>query len=162
MTVVLRVGGGVEGLDTLTDELADWDTVSRAVGSAPGEARTIVARRAEQLALELARTTGGEVHVVHDDDVRVVRPPEPTPWGTGLVLSALAAAVVLIAVLAFTRPLQQFSGVLALAANVVVVGGVAPSLWLVRRRPVWRWAAAGAAAGVLLAWVWLLLTALGR
>jgi hypothetical protein len=97
---------------------------------------------------------------VDGSSVRVVHPPEPTPWGTGSVLAAASAVVVLVALLALTRGVAALSGVLALAANIVVVGGLAPSAWLARDRPVWRWVALGAAAGTLGAWFWLLLTAL--
>lgn len=160
MTVVLRVGAGVEGLDELSPELHDWEIVSRAVGTEPGQARAIVLRRAGQLAQDLAGGSGEAVHVVDGSSVRVVHPPEPTPWGTGSTLAAMSALVVVVALLVLTRGVAAVSGVLALVANVVVVGGLAPSAWLVRDRPVWRWVALGAAVGTALAWSWLLLTAL--
>jgi hypothetical protein len=160
VTVVLRVGAGVEGLGTVSPELRDWEVVSRAVGGEAGQARAIVVRRAGQLARGLATERGEDVHVVDGSSVRVVHPPEPTPWGTGSVLAAASAVVVLVALLALTRGVAALSGVLALAANIVVVGGLAPSAWLARDRSVWRWVALGAAAGTLGAWFWLLLTAL--
>ena len=160
MTVVLRVGGGIEGLDALTPELADWETVSRAVGTEPGQAREIVVRRARQLARGLAEGSGEAVHVVDGKAVRVVHPPEPTPWGTGSALAAVSAVVVGLALLVLTRGVATLSGVLALVANIVVVGGLAPSAWLAREQPVWRWVALGGAVGTVLAWSWLVLTAL--
>ncbi len=159
MTPVLRVGSGLEGVDqvpaALAAELADWETVSAAVGPSCGQARTIVARRAKQLAVALAAETGAEVHVVDGSTVRVVHPPEPTPWATGLTLSAVSAAVAALGLVVLTRGVAQVSAVLAVAANVVVVGGLAPSAWLARGVPVWRWVALGAAVGTVLAWGWL-------
>lgn len=160
MTVVLRVGSGVEGLDALSPELHEWDTVSRAVGTEGGQARDILVRRAGQLARGLAGVRAEAVHVVDGTTVTVVHPPEPTPWGTGSALAAVSAAVVLVALLTLTRGVASLSGVLALVANVVVVGGLAPSAWLARELPVWRWVALGAAVGTGLAWFALALTAL--
>lgn len=160
MTVVLRVGAGVEGLDAPGPELLDWETVSRAVGGEPGQARAIVVRRAGQLATGLAAERGEEVHVVDGSRVTVVHPPEPTPWATGAVLAAVSAVVVLVALLVLTRGVASLSGVLALVVDVVVVAGLAPSAWLARALPVWRWVALGATVGTVLAWSWLLLTAL--
>jgi hypothetical protein len=49
---------------------------------------------------------------------------------------------------------------LALVANVLVVGGIAPSVWLARKVLVWRWVAYGVVTGVVLAWLALILTLL--
>jgi hypothetical protein len=46
--------------------------------------------------------------------------------------------------------------VLSLAVNLVAVGGVAPTVWRWRARPVTRWVLAGASTGVALAWIGLL------
>ena len=89
-----------------------------------------------------------------------VRPREPTPWLTGLTVSAFIAAVVVVAMLALATTLaRETSGWLALVASVVVTAGITPSLWLVRRTPILRWAAYGAAAGVVLAWAGVLVIA---
>lgn len=56
--------------------------------------------------------------------------------------------------------LGETSQWLALLANALVVGGIAPSVWLARKTPVWRWVAYGVVAGVLAAWLSLLLTTL--
>lgn len=158
MTVVLHVGGGVEGLDGLTPELAEWATVSAAVGAMPGEARTIVWRRAEQLAARHARQWQTEVAVVDGGDLRVFGAPERTPWGPGLVVAGFTVAVVVVALVALGTGLARSSPLLAVAAEVLVVGGLAPSAWMCRRVPVWRWPALGAVVGVALAWSGLLLS----
>ncbi|MDU0293286.1 DUF2537 domain-containing protein [Saccharothrix longispora] len=86
--------------------------------------------------------------------------PEPTPWGTGLTVSLITAAVVTFTVFTLSVGLGETSQWLALLANVLVVGGISPSVWLARRVPVWRWVAYGVVAGVLAAWLSLLLNGL--
>ncbi|MFI9010425.1 DUF2537 domain-containing protein [Actinosynnema sp. NPDC053489] len=85
-------------------------------------------------------------------------PQEPTPWGTGLTVSFIVAAVVAFTVYTLSVGLGETSPWLALLANVLVVGGITPSVWLARNVPVWRWVAYGVVAGVLAAWLSLLLT----
>ncbi|HEY3466751.1 MAG TPA: DUF2537 domain-containing protein, partial [Amycolatopsis sp.] len=88
-------------------------------------------------------------------------PGEPTPWLTGLTVSAFIAAVVVVAMLALATTLaRETSGWLALVATVVVTAGITPSLWLIRRTPILRWAAYGAAGGVVIAWAGVLVIAL--
>ncbi|MGM1064571.1 DUF2537 domain-containing protein [Saccharothrix sp. Mg75] len=86
--------------------------------------------------------------------------PEPTPWATGLTVSLITAAIVTFTVFTLSVGLGETSQWLALLANVLVVGGISPSVWLARRVPVWRWMAYGVVAGVLAAWLSLLLTTL--
>ncbi len=50
-------------------------------------------------------------------------------------------------------------GVVALA-NLLVAAGLAPSIWLGRATPIWRWVAYGTAVGIILAWITLLLSLL--
>lgn len=84
-------------------------------------------------------------------------PGEPTPWGTGLTVSAFLAAVVLVGMLALMDTLaENTTGWLALAAVLVVTVGMAPSLWLGRRIPIVRWACLGAAVGLAASWLGLL------
>jgi len=162
MTVVLRVGGGVEGvegtagLESLTPELAEWATVSAAVGSTTGEARTIVRLRGEQLAARYAAALHVEVAVIDDVEVHLFGAQEPTPWLTGLTIAVFTAVLVLVALLVLGTQLAAINPALAVAANVLVVGGLAPSVWMCRRVPVWRWAALGTVGGVGLAWLGLL------
>ena len=87
-------------------------------------------------------------------------PREETPWGTGLTVSFIVAAVVTFTVYTLSVGLGETSQWLAVLANVLVVGGIAPSVWLARNVPVWRWVAYGVVAGVLAAWLSLLLTTL--
>ncbi len=103
MTVVLRVGRGIEGiggLDLIPPELAEWATVSAAVGSMTGEARTIVRLRGERLAGRYAAELQVDVAVVDDADVRVFSDHEPTPWLTGLVIAGFTVTVVVVALVA--------------------------------------------------------------
>ena len=149
------------------------------------EAASVVSQRGRQLAGRLAAVMGTSVRFV--DPVTgadtVVEPParapapsgrvaeklfgppgppgEPTPWLTGLTVSAFVAAVVVVAMLALAGTLaRETSGWLALVASIVVSAGIAPSLWLIRRMPILRWAAYGAAGGVVIAWIGVLIIAL--
>ncbi|NUT91911.1 MAG: DUF2537 domain-containing protein, partial [Saccharothrix sp.] len=80
--------------------------------------------------------------------------------GTGLTVSVFTAAVVTFMVVTLSLGLGETSSWLALLANVLVVGGIAPSVWLARKVLVWRWVAYGVVAGVLLAWFALITTLL--
>jgi hypothetical protein len=87
---------------------------------------------------------------------------EPTPWSTGLTVSAAVATIVGIALLRLSQQLEPDGrGVVALA-NLLVAAGLTPSIWLARAAPVWRWIAYGAAAGILLTWIALVLSLLGH
>ncbi len=163
------------------------DAVTRAEPPSDGAASTLVTRRGRQLAGRLAADMGtpveytdpvtGELVVVDapsdeveaeaeaevaDGDVEAgaPEPREETPWGTGLTVSFIVAAVVTFTVYTLSVGLGETSQWLALLANVLVVGGIAPSVWLARNVPVWRWVAYGVVAGVLAAWLSLLLTTL--
>ncbi|MCE6994218.1 DUF2537 domain-containing protein [Saccharothrix sp. S26] len=108
-------------------------------------------------------TGSGEAADLVDGDGAEAEEPEPreeTPWGTGLTVSFIVAAVVTFTVHTLSVGLGETSQWLALLANVLVVGGIAPSVWLARNVPVWRWVAYGVVAGVLAAWLSLLLTTL--
>lgn len=160
-------------------------TGSHAAISEPGEdAVGVVSRRGHQLAARIATEIRMPVHyvdpvtevatvVVPNPAVAPPRGPrhadpsgsglfrrtpgEPTPWGTGLTVSAFLAAVVLVGMLALMSTLAEAtSGWLAFGATVLVTGGMAPSLWLGRRVPILRWVCFGAAAGLAASWLGLL------
>lgn len=157
----------------LADALHEWAQVAGALrrsANGPTEAATVVSRRGQQLAARVAGVMGTSVHYVDPvtgEQVLVPPPPaaeaprrmfagvgdEPTPWGTGLVVAAFVAAVVIVAMMALAVALAaETTGWLVLVAAVVVTAGIAPSLWLVRKLPIIRWVALGAAAGVVLSW----------
>lgn len=77
---------------------------------------------------------------------------EPMPWGPGLAIAGFTAFLVASAVYVLSTGLSS-RPLLAIAVNVVVVAGLCPALWLSRGLPVLRWIAGGAAAGVLVAWL---------
>ena len=103
--------------------------------------------------------TGG-AHAAPDGRGRPDRRAQRTPWATGLPLSGFASAVVLFAVIALSEALGSASRWLAVVANIIIALGLAPSLWLARNVPVWRWVAYGVIAGIGLAWIALLFTLL--
>ena len=167
----------------LAEALHEWakvaDAVVRTKTPPDGVASALVTRRGKQLAGRLAAVMNAPVKYtdpVSGEMVSVEAPdepvktetkiefeqdvPEPTPWGTGLTVSAITAAIVTVTVVSLSLGLGETSRWLALVANVLVVGGLAPSVWLGRRVPVWRWVAYGVVTGVLVAWLALILTLL--
>ena len=151
----------------LTDALHEWAKVAAAVARAdPGAAAgAVVSRRGLQLAGRVATSLGVPVRYV--DPVsgaesvveplrRAARPPrqpEPAPWLTGLTVSGASLAVTVVTVVTLAVTMAETYTLLALAANVVVTAGLLPSLWLIRRQPIWRWVAYGVAVGLGIAWL---------
>ncbi|MBV9163740.1 MAG: DUF2537 domain-containing protein [Pseudonocardiales bacterium] len=88
-------------------------------------------------------------------------PSEPTPWATGLTVSVVAAAVIVVALLSVSQGLAPNGIGFVVLANLLVAAGLAPSIWLGRATPIWRWVAYGTAVGIVLAWIALLLSLLG-
>jgi hypothetical protein len=86
---------------------------------------------------------------------------EPTPWATGLTISAMTAVIVGIALFSLSQGLATVGVWPVVLANLLVAAGLAPSMWLARVTPIWRWVAHGTAAGILLTWITLLLSLLG-
>ncbi|MFD0206348.1 MULTISPECIES: DUF2537 domain-containing protein [Saccharothrix] len=179
----LPLGAGLA--DALHEWAKVADAVTRAETPSDGAASALVTRRGRQLAGRLAADMGtpveytdpvtGELVVVEapvDDDpdsdtepeedgeggAEQPEPQEETPWGTGLTVSFIVAAVVTFTVYTLSVGLGETSQWLAVLANVLVVGGITPSVWLARKVPVWRWVAYGVVAGVLAAWLSLLLS----
>lgn len=90
-----------------------------------------------------------------------MEPGEPTPWATGLTVSAVAAAIVGVALLSLSQGLASNGAGVVMLANALVAAGLTPSLWLARSTLIWRWVAYGAAAGIVATWLALLLSLLG-
>jgi hypothetical protein len=76
---------------------------------------------------------------------------------TGVTVTVIIGAVTVALDLVLTAALASSFGWLAAPANVLIGAGLAPSVWLSRRVPLWRWVGAGVAAGLVLAWLVLLL-----
>lgn len=87
--------------------------------------------------------------------------PGPTPWATGLTISAFFAVFVALADVALSSAFADAFGLLWVPANLLIGLGLAPSLVMLRATPFWRWPAFGVAAGLVAAWVVLLLSLLG-
>lgn len=153
----------------LVSALHEWARVAQAVHHGGGrEVRTLASSRGRQLAARIAGHTGTVVGYV--DPVQGSTEPvgpaachrtEPTPWATGLTVSAVTAALVVIMMVALAQALAETSRWLAALATVLVAVGLAPSIWLVRGVPVWRWVGYGLAAGIGCGWFVLLLSLLG-
>jgi hypothetical protein len=84
---------------------------------------------------------------------------EPTPWATGLTASTIIAAIVGVIDTILSDALRVSFGWVWIPANVLIGLGLAPSLWLLRRMPFWRWIAYGVTAGLAVAWFALLVAA---
>lgn len=161
----------------LAQALHEWARVASAVSRTGGDAEvatSVVSQRGRQLAGRLATVMGTTVRFVDpvsgvetviEPPARVVArrrgmpgaPAEPTPWLTGLTVSAFAAVLVTVAMLALAGTLARETSVwLAVVASVVVTAGIGPSLWLGRRLPIVRWAVYGAGAGIIAAWLGVL------
>lgn len=141
--------------------LSEWARVADAV--APGaEDASVVSRRGRQLAGRVAASTGRAVEYVDplDGGMQVIA-PEPTPWATGLTVSAATVTLVLVALVSLAGSLAEIAPWVAVVALVVASAGLAPSVWLGRNTPVWRWVAYGVAAGVVASWVGLVVILLG-
>ncbi|MFF0814944.1 DUF2537 domain-containing protein [Rhodococcus sp. NPDC003318] len=77
--------------------------------------------------------------------------------GPALVVAAFSAVLLAVAVIACGTAMIAVHPLLAVVVNVVVVAGVAPTVWQWRTVPIWRWVVYGASVGVALGWVGLLL-----
>ena len=90
------------------------------------------------------------------------RAPKPvtdnsTPWGTGLTVAAFVAAVTAAAIVVLSLGgVARVHPLLAVALNLIAVGGLAPTLWGWRAVPVLRWFVLGGGVGVAGAWLALL------
>jgi hypothetical protein len=165
-----RLPLGVE----LTDALHEWARVASAVGrsdvNASGgsdAAGAVVTRRGLQLAGRVAASMGvpvGYVDPLSGQELvveppprphrhRLLHPPEPVPWLTGLTVAAASLALLLITMLTLAATLAETNVLLAIGSNVVVTAGLLPSVWLVRRQLVWRWVALGVAVAIVLGWL---------
>jgi hypothetical protein len=85
---------------------------------------------------------------------------ETTPWATGLTVAGFVAAVTAVAVLVLSLGLIRVHPLLAVGLNVVAAGGLAPTLWGWRHKPVVRWLVLGGGVGVAVAWLALVAMAL--
>jgi Protein of unknown function (DUF2537). len=157
--------------------LREWAAFAVTVTGSGGPAeRELLRRRGRLLASRVADVFGRPVEFTDPstgvvESIRVgatgpmprlaVEPPGPTPWATGLAVSAFCAVFVAIADVVLSRAFSAAFGLLWIPANLLVGLGLTPSLLLVRHTPFWRWPALGAAVGLGVAWVVLLLGLLG-
>ncbi|CQD02973.1 DUF2537 domain-containing protein [Mycobacterium europaeum] len=78
------------------------------------------------------------------------------PWATGLTVAGFVAAVTGAAIVVLSLGLVRVHPLLAVGLNIVAAGGLAPTLWGWRHKPVLRWFLLGAGIGVAGAWLTLL------
>jgi hypothetical protein len=161
----------------LEDALREWAAFAVTVSGSGGPAeRDLLQRRGRQLAVRVADTLGRPVTYTDPvtgraESVAAVAtwpiprtdpdPPGPAPWATGLAVSAFTAVLVAVGDIALSNAFADAFGLLWLPANALVALGLTPSLHLLRHTTFWRWPALGAAVGLAVAWVVLLLGMLG-
>jgi hypothetical protein len=61
--------------------------------------------------------------------------------------------MLLITMVTLASTLDDTNALLAVGSNVVITAGLLPSVWLVRRQPIWRWVAMGVAGALVLGWL---------
>jgi hypothetical protein len=81
---------------------------------------------------------------------------DSTPWGTGLAVAAFVAALTATAIIVLSLGMTRVHPMVSVGLNLVAVGGLAPTLWDWRSRPVRRWFVLGAAVGIAVGWVAML------
>jgi hypothetical protein len=86
---------------------------------------------------------------------------DATPWGTGLTVAAFVAAVPAAPIIVLSLGLTRVHPLLAVALNLIAVGGLAPTVWGWRSRPVYRWFVLGSGVGVAGGWLTLIAMAIG-
>jgi hypothetical protein len=79
-----------------------------------------------------------------------------TPWGTGLTVAAFVATVTAAAIVVLSAGMTRVHPLVSVGLNLIAVGGLAPTLWEWRKRPVRRWFVLGGAAGVAVGWTAML------
>ncbi len=155
----------------LRHALLEWRALAEAVArNGDPEEHEVVRRRGRLLASRVADVLGrpvefvdpttGAAESIQDRSMDPVRPDPgstgPTPWPTGLAVAAFAAVLVTMGDVVLSRAFADAFGLLWVPANLLVGVGLAPSLYLLRNVPFWRWPAVGTAAGLVIAWVVLL------
>jgi hypothetical protein len=155
--------------------LREWTAFAGTTRAGDPEEQELVRRRGRQLASRAADVLGRPVEFVDPvtgevERVQVSASPrprprvqhradavaQPTPWATGLVVAAFFAVLAAVADIALSQALAEAFGLLWVPANLVAGAGLAPSLWLLRDVPFWRWTAFGTAVGLVVAWLALL------
>ncbi len=90
------------------------------------------------------------------DNLTSVSDGDSTPWGTGLTVAAFVAAVTAGAIVVLSMGMTRVHPLVSVGLNVIAVGGLAPTLWDWRKRPVRRWFVLGAGVGVAVGWIAML------
>ena len=73
-----------------------------------------------------------------------------------MTVAAFVAVVLGAAIVVLGVGLLRVHPLLAVGLNMVAVGGLAPTVWGWRHRPVWRWFVLGSGVGVACGWLALL------
>jgi hypothetical protein len=162
----------------LEEALREWGALALTVARSGGpEEHALLRRRGRQLAsrvadvlrrpVEFTDPSTGEVESIRVGATGPIgepvpaEPAGPTPWATGLVVAGFFAVLVAVADVVLSQAFAAAFGLLWVPATLLVGAGLAPSLYLLRTTPFWRWPVLGTAVGLLIAWLVLLLGLLG-
>jgi len=77
-------------------------------------------------------------------------------------VAGFVAALVAGAIVVLSMGLVRVHPLLAVTLNLIAVGGLAPTVWAWRQRPVWRWFVLGSGVGVAIGWIATLAVAFAR
>lgn len=77
-------------------------------------------------------------------------------------MAGFVAALVAGAIVVLSMGLVRVHPLLAVTLNLIAVGGLAPTVWAWRQRPVWRWFVLGSGVGVAIGWIATLAVAFAR
>ncbi|MGJ7908575.1 DUF2537 domain-containing protein [Actinopolyspora sp. H202] len=167
---------------TLCAALYEWAEVVERIGRGdPRDERALraAARRGRLLAGRTAAECGRAVR--HLDPLTGEPSTVPEPGGqrlvagsdprsealdrtarpTGVAVSVLLAVLIALVLVVVSLGLADVNPLLGVVVNLAVAGGFAPSVWLGRAVPTWRWVAFGVVLGVAASWVILPLSLLG-
>jgi hypothetical protein len=163
--------------DELRASIREWGALASALAASQNPRdRELVRARGRFLASRTAEVLGRPVDFVDPasgarESVRAGAtdpiprlapdPRDPTPWPTGLAVAGFFAVLVTVADVVLIQAFAEAFGLLWVPANLLVGLGLAPTLFLVRRTPFWRWPALGTAAGLAVTWVVMLVGLLG-
>lgn len=86
---------------------------------------------------------------------------DATRGGPGLTVAAFVAAVTAAVIIVLILGLTRVHPLLAVALNLIAVGGLAPTVWGWRSLPVYRWFVLGSGVGVAGGWLTLIAMAIG-
>lgn len=79
-----------------------------------------------------------------------LEPRAETPWLSGVTLAVFSGLFTVLVTLSFYAVIATFNAGVGVLVVLVAMAGIAPTIWVLRERPVWRWSCAGVAVGAVI------------